>query len=83
MTTPELAPVAYDTFVADIHAVADALVADGWTPDHIVGIGRGGLVPGGIWRSNVCEIDVTCAVAVRMSAPGWKNIFTTPTPCID
>jgi hypothetical protein len=29
-------------------------------------------MPGGNWRSTVCDTDVTCAVAVRMSAPGWK-----------
>ena len=44
--TPELAPVAYSDFVADVHAIAAALEADDWRPDHIVGIGRGGLVPG-------------------------------------
>ena len=41
---------------------------------------RGGVMPGGICFSTVCEIDVTCAVAVRMSTPGWKNILTMPTP---
>ena len=29
-------------------------------------------MPGGICFSTVCEIEVTCAVAVRMSTPGWK-----------
>ncbi|MET3820096.1 hypothetical protein ABID76_002740 [Burkholderia ambifaria] len=28
--------------------------------------------------STVCEIDVTCAVAVRMSTLGWKKILTIP-----
>ena len=46
MSEPELSPVAYSEFVADLHAIADALAADDWQPDHIVGIGRGGLVPG-------------------------------------
>jgi hypothetical protein len=32
----------------------------------------GGVIPGGIWRSTVCEAEVICAVAVRMSVPGWK-----------
>ena len=35
---------------------------------------------GGIWRITVCEIAVTCAVAVRMSVLGWKKILTMPTP---
>ncbi len=46
MPVPALSPIAYDEFVADVHAIADALKADGWQPDYIVGIGRGGLVPG-------------------------------------
>ena len=28
----------------------------------------------------VCEIAVTCAFAVRISTPGWKNILTMPMP---
>jgi hypoxanthine phosphoribosyltransferase len=43
--TPDLAFIAYPEFVADVQAVAAALEADRWKPDHIVGIGRGGLVP--------------------------------------
>ena len=46
MSVPALSPIAYDEFVSDVHAIADALKADGWRPDYIVGIGRGGLVPG-------------------------------------
>ena len=45
MTTPELSYIAYPEFVADVQKVAAALEEDGWRPDHIVGIGRGGLVP--------------------------------------
>ena len=44
---------------------------------------RGGLTPGGSWRSTAPETAVTCAVAVRMSVPGWKKIFTIPMPCSD
>jgi hypothetical protein len=32
----------------------------------------GGVVPAGIWRTADCEIEVTWAVAVRMSTLGWK-----------
>jgi len=46
MSEPELSPVTYADFVHDVIALADAINADGWRPDHIVGIGRGGLVPG-------------------------------------
>jgi hypothetical protein len=40
-------------------------------------------MPGGSCFSTVCEIAVTWAVAVRISTPGWKKIFTTPTPGSD
>ena len=46
MTTPTLVPISHELFVADVQAVAAAIEASGWRPDHIVGIGRGGLVPG-------------------------------------
>ena len=46
MSEPELSPVSYADFVHDVIAIADALDVDQWRPDHIVGIGRGGLVPG-------------------------------------
>jgi hypoxanthine phosphoribosyltransferase len=45
MTMPELSFIAYPEFVSDVQAVAAALELDEWKPDHIVGIGRGGLVP--------------------------------------
>jgi hypoxanthine phosphoribosyltransferase len=45
MTGPDLCYIPYDAFVEDVQAVAAALAKDGWKPDHIVGIGRGGLVP--------------------------------------
>ncbi len=40
-------------------------------------------MPGGICLSTVCEIEVTWAVAVRMSTPGLKKIFTMPMPFSD
>jgi hypoxanthine phosphoribosyltransferase len=42
---PELSYIPYPEFVADVQAVAEALRQQDWRPDHIVGIGRGGLVP--------------------------------------
>ena len=35
---------------------------------------------GGICFSTVCEMAVTWALAVLMSVPGWKKIFTMPMP---
>jgi hypoxanthine phosphoribosyltransferase len=38
--------ISYDRFLADLETVAGKIEADQWRPDFIVGIGRGGLVPG-------------------------------------
>jgi hypoxanthine phosphoribosyltransferase len=46
MLQPTLVPIPYEQFVADVQAIAAAIEASEWQPDHIVGIGRGGLVPG-------------------------------------
>ena len=43
----------------------------------------GGVMPGGICLSTVCDSEVTWAVAVRMSTPGWKKILTMPMPGSD
>ena len=40
-------------------------------------------MPAGICFSTVCEIEVTWAVAVRISTPGWKKILTMPMPGSD
>jgi xanthine phosphoribosyltransferase len=38
--------IGYDDFVRDIEALAGKVGWDGWVPDYVVGIGRGGHVPG-------------------------------------
>jgi hypoxanthine phosphoribosyltransferase len=43
--TPRLTPIPHERFVADVQAIAAAIAAQGWMPDFLVGIGRGGLVP--------------------------------------
>lgn len=42
---PILTALPYRDVIAMIRTVADAIAADDWTPSHLVGIGRGGLVP--------------------------------------
>jgi hypoxanthine phosphoribosyltransferase len=42
---PVFAPISHEQFVADVRALAEQLGADHWTPDFLIGIGRGGLVP--------------------------------------
>lgn len=43
---PTLTYITYERFVADVEAIARQIEADTWRPHFIVGIGRGGLVPG-------------------------------------
>jgi hypoxanthine phosphoribosyltransferase len=45
MSDPVLTPIPHEQFVADVRALAAALRAGDWTPDFLVGIGRGGLAP--------------------------------------
>lgn len=42
---PVFTPISHEQFVADVRALAAQLAADEWTPDFLIGIGRGGLVP--------------------------------------
>ncbi len=43
---PIFTPIPYEDFVADVRAIAAAMAGDDWQPDFLIGIGRGGLVPG-------------------------------------
>lgn len=49
MTTsaePRFVPISQDDFLRDIATLGEAIAADpGWSPDFLIGIGRGGLVP--------------------------------------
>jgi hypoxanthine phosphoribosyltransferase len=43
---PVFTPISHDEFVADVRALAAAIVTDtDWQPTYLIGIGRGGLVP--------------------------------------
>jgi xanthine phosphoribosyltransferase len=42
---PELYYVPYEAFLSDLEAVAAQIGQDGWKPNFLVGVGRGGLVP--------------------------------------
>jgi len=43
---PTFTPIPYEDFVSDVRAIAAALAQDDWQPDFLIGVGRGGLVPG-------------------------------------
>jgi xanthine phosphoribosyltransferase len=42
---PVLLYLPYERFLEEVETLAQAIEADPWTPDVLVGIGRGGLVP--------------------------------------
>lgn len=42
---PVFTPISHEQFVTDVGALAEQLSVDHWTPDFLIGIGRGGLVP--------------------------------------
>jgi xanthine phosphoribosyltransferase len=42
---PDLYYIPYEEFLANVRGVARAVKAAAWTPDFVIGIGRGGLVP--------------------------------------
>lgn len=46
MADPTITHIPFADFIADVTALAAALRASPWRPDFIIGIGRGGLVPG-------------------------------------
>jgi len=71
MSEPLLVPVPYEQFVDDIHALAAAMAESGWVPDHIVGIGRGGLVPGAYLshRTGISLLSVDYSAGV----PGFSD----------
>lgn len=68
---PELYPITHDAFVADVQAVADKLAADDWTPDYIVGIGRGGLVPA-VYLSHKADIAML-SIDHSSKVPGFAE----------
>lgn len=45
MPMPELTPILHEDFVAAVKLLAAQIADSGWTPDFLIGIGRGGLTP--------------------------------------
>lgn len=54
---PDFAPVTQQDFLAAIAALAGQLAGDDWRPDHLIGIGRGGLVPA-TFLSHACGVPL-------------------------
>lgn len=55
MTVPAFATITHEEFLADIALLASRIREDGWTPDFLIGIGRGGLVPG-VYLSHALDV---------------------------
>jgi xanthine phosphoribosyltransferase len=57
---PKFRYISHDEFLADVLAVAEVMAKEPWRPDFIVGIGRGGLVPGAYLshRTNISMLSV-------------------------
>ncbi len=67
MTEPILTDIPMDAFLEAIDALAAAVARDGWRPDYVVGVGRGGLVPA-TWMSHaiglpMLSIDLSAKLA--------------------
>ena len=69
MADPVLVPVSHDQFLADVRALARAMDASGWVPDHLAGIGRGGLAPG-VYLSHLTGISLL-SVDHSSGVPGF------------
>jgi hypoxanthine phosphoribosyltransferase len=67
----ELSYIAYETFLADVEAVAAKLEEGGWQPDFLVGIGRGGLVPAA-FLSHRLDIAML-SVDISSGEPGFAD----------
>ena len=70
------------TVRAWVHDIIRAMNADGWKPDYIVGLTRGGLVPAAM-LSHYLEVPMeTLKVSLRDSDHGrsWKRNLYAFTP---
>lgn len=70
-TTPELHYISDGDFLAGVRAVADKLAGGGWTPDFVIGIGRGGLVPA-VYLSHLLERPML-SVDHSAKVPGFSD----------
>lgn len=68
---PELNYIAYDGFLAMIHTLSRQIEASDWTPDFIVGIGRGGLVPA-VYVSHEMQVPML-SIDHSSKVPGFAD----------
>jgi len=70
---PIFTHISHDDFVAAVQALTTAIAADDWTPDFIIGIGRGGLAPA-VYLSHatglpMLSVDVSSQIEAFAAAP--------------
>jgi xanthine phosphoribosyltransferase len=68
---PELHYISNDAFLAMVHALSRAVDDGGWTPDFVVGIGRGGLVPA-VYISHETQIPML-SIDHSSKVPGFAD----------
>lgn len=68
---PDLFYIGHERFLADLETVARRIEDDGWRPDFLVGIGRGGLVPAA-YLSHRTGIPML-SVDVSSGEPGFAD----------
>lgn len=61
----------YDEFVAAVLVLAEQVRDGGWQPDHLIGIGRGGLTPA-VFLSHAIEIPML-SVDVSAAIPAFHE----------
>ncbi|MBG6120671.1 MULTISPECIES: phosphoribosyltransferase [unclassified Sphingobium] len=68
---PQLHYISNDAFVADVQMLARQVEQDDWTPDFIIGIGRGGLVPA-VYISHQTELPML-SIDHSSKVPGFAD----------
>ena len=67
----ELSYIAYSDFLAMVQKLAQIVAKGSWQPDYIVGIGRGGLVPG-VYISHALQIPML-SIDHSSKVPGFAD----------
>jgi hypoxanthine phosphoribosyltransferase len=68
---PVLHYIPNDDFLADVRIVAQKVEAGGWTPDFVIGIGRGGLVPA-VYLSHMLKLPML-SIDHSAKVPGFAD----------
>ncbi len=68
---PDLSYIAYADFLDMVQKLSRIIAAGAWQPDFIVGIGRGGLVPG-VYMSHSLQIPML-SIDQSSNVPGFAD----------